>query len=43
MMLRASALLGALLTIFVCVSMASAQSGIASVYAYKGGITATTS
>jgi len=40
MMLRASALLGALLTIFVCVSMASAQSGIASVYAYKGGITA---
>jgi rare lipoprotein A len=40
MMLRVSALLGGLLTMFVCVSMANAQSGIASVYAHKGEMTA---
>jgi rare lipoprotein A len=40
MFLRASALLCCVLTMLACVSVASAQSGIASVYAYKGGITA---
>jgi rare lipoprotein A len=40
MMLRVSAVFGGVLTMFACVSMASAQSGIASVYAYKGETTA---
>jgi len=40
MTLRASALLCGVLTMFACVSIANAQSGIASVYAHKGGITA---
>jgi rare lipoprotein A len=40
MTLRLSAALCGVLTMFACVSVASAQSGIASVYAYKGGITA---